>query len=419
MRWKARLSKSTPCVKHESLWNYAEIDPRPALNNFPIDRWWRWGCNRNKERWGGLKSGEDDSVGRPSPTPPLLFLSSLRQYFDFFRFSLLYLLLFATLAQVFLLKGCFAFIFYEILNLFLILYLYQIDTLYIFKCTLLFLYVPWTGMWRKTRCSFSWAEQSRYVALWTTKTQHTHNMLLVKQTPTNSHIDTHMLPSEVPVKIGLKRRHNAPTAAAAWCFIISRLVSVMLRCDWQDNGVASYSKWGPFGLGNAPPYPHPHPNAPYVGGFVATGAHAASCQLAALTRWTHELTLDPFYPSVVELFCRASMTPGCNFSLQFTQAPPLNFTHTNNTTHLHCAPAPLLALLLFLLDCALHQINEQERHFITKLSLGVFISFSHWCNPSSLHCQVCVRLHARVCVCARARVRVCDCRPLRPRGCPE
>lgn len=114
-----------------------------------------------------------------------------------------------------------------------------------------------------------------------------------------------------------------------------------------------------------------------VGVFTVWTAHAACCQLPhqQVQLMNQHLTLF-FYASVVELFCRGRQWHhGATFPLHFPEA----------TTESPARLTAALVLLLVLLDCALHQINEQERHFITKLSLGVFISFSHWCNPSILH----------------------------------
>lgn len=148
-------------------------------------------------------------------------------------------------------------------------------------------------------------------------------MLLVKHTPAHTHADTHR---QVPVKTGWKRWHTRHPrhSNSFWWFIISWPLSVMLRGH----------SWGVIGRIIESLYIQTQPIwfFPYLGGFITVCAH---CRLstASLTSWTNEPTLDPLYPWVVELFCWASMTLECNFSLQFTE--PLHcITHTHTHTWL-------------------------------------------------------------------------------------
>lgn len=81
----------------------------PVLNNFlPDGGEAGYSGNTGGGRKGGVKNSEDDLVGRISLKGVSLFYSIC--------------VVFATFAQVFLLTGCLC-IFYEILHLFVILYL--------------------------------------------------------------------------------------------------------------------------------------------------------------------------------------------------------------------------------------------------------------------------------------------------------
>lgn len=119
---------------------------------------------------------------------------------------------------------------------------------------------------------------------------------------------------------------------------------------------------------------------------------------------------QPSAPSLPNWTTKTNSWPFCfkSFLLSVSHTwVKLWFAVHNHTTVSPTLPPPL-ALLLAWFGCALHQINEQERHFITKLRLGLFISFSHWCHSSfPLACLQSVCLFTCVCTFRHVLGRAC------------